>query len=70
MFWGVVLLALLYEFSVTGEINWINASKVLAYVSVFFLLAPILAKLMSHLIGHLDRRFENPGLIPVMIVSW
>ncbi len=66
---GVVLLALLYEFSVTGEINWINASKVLAYVSVFFLLAPILAKLMSHLIGHLDRRFENPGLIPVMIVS-
>lgn len=66
---GVVLLALLYEFSVTGQINWFNASKVLAYVTVFFLLAPILAKLISHLIGHLDRRVENPGLIPVTIVS-
>jgi len=66
---GVVLLALLYEFSVTGEVNWVNASKVLAYVTVFFLLAPILAKLLSRLIGHLDQRAENPGLIPVTIVS-
>ncbi|MCB1861367.1 MAG: cation:proton antiporter [Gammaproteobacteria bacterium] len=66
---GVVLLALLYEFSITGEINWINAGKVLAYMSVFFLLAPMLAKLMSQLIGHLDQRLENPGLIPVTIVS-
>ncbi|MCB1750097.1 MAG: cation:proton antiporter [Gammaproteobacteria bacterium] len=66
---GVVLLALLYEFSITGEINLINASKVLAYVTVFFLLAPILAKLISQFIGHIDQRVENPGLIPVTIVS-
>lgn len=66
---GVVLLALLYEFSITGEVNWVNASKVLAYISAFFLLAPILAKLMSQVIGRLDLRAENPGLIPVTIVS-
>lgn len=66
---GVVLLALLYEFSVTGQINWFNASKVLAYITAFFLMAPILAKFISHLIGHLDQRVENPGLIPVTIVS-
>jgi len=66
---GVVLLAVLYEFSVTGEVNWINVGKVLAYISVFFLMAPVLAKLMSQVIDRLDQRIENPGLIPVTIVS-
>lgn len=66
---GVILLALLYEFSVSGEVNWINASKVFAFVAFFFLMAPIMAKLLSHLISHLDQRIDNPGLIPVTIVS-
>lgn len=66
---GVVLLAVLYEFSVTGEVNWTNAARVLAYISLFFLFAPLLAKLMSRVIGVLDQRIDNPGLIPVSIVS-
>lgn len=66
---GIILLALLYEFSIAGEVNWINATKVISFVAVFFLLAPILAKLLSHVIGYLDRRIDNPGLIPVTIVS-
>jgi Kef-type K+ transport system membrane component KefB len=66
---GVILLAILYEFSVTGEVNWFNAARVLGYISVFFLIAPILAKLMSRVIGLLDQRIDNPGLIPVTIVS-
>ncbi len=66
---GVILLALLYEFSVTGEVNWVNTAKVLAYVSVFFMLAPVLAKLMSNVISRLDERIDNPGLIPVTIIS-
>ena len=66
---GVVLLAVLYEFSVTGEVNWLNAARVVAYISLFFLIAPVLAKLMSRVIGVLDQRIDNPGLIPVTIVS-
>jgi len=66
---GVVLLALLYEFSVTGEINLINTSKVLGFVLLFFMMAPVIAKLMSHGINRLDQRIDNPGLIPVTIVS-
>ena len=66
---GVVLLAILYEFSVTGEVNWLNAGRVIAYISLFFLIAPFLAKLMSRMIGLLDHRIDNPGLIPVTIVS-
>ena len=41
----------------------------LLYVGIFFMLAPILAKLMSHIIKHLDERIDNPGLIPTTIVS-
>lgn len=66
---GVILLALLYEFSVTGEINWINSAKVLAFISVFFVLAPLLAKTMSLVIAHIDSLEESPGLIPTTIVS-
>lgn len=66
---GVMLLALLYEFSIGGGINWVNATKVLIFVSTFFLLAPILAKFMSVFIKHFHDVSEIPGLIPTTIVS-
>ncbi|NOR41991.1 MAG: cation:proton antiporter [Gammaproteobacteria bacterium] len=66
---GVMLLALLYEFSVGGGVNWINALKVLVFVSSFFVFAPILAKLMSVVIKRFHADSEIPGLIPTTIVS-
>lgn len=66
---GVVLLALLYEFSVGGGINMLNASKILIFVSVFFVAAPIAAKLISYLIRRFDNVSEIPGLIPTTVVS-
>ncbi|TQV77246.1 cation:proton antiporter [Aliikangiella marina] len=66
---GVVLLALLYEFTVTGDVSWINTTKVFLFIGVFFLLAPPLAKLISHFIQYLDKRIDNPGLIPSTIIS-
>jgi len=66
---GVILLAILYEFSITGEVNWTDTTKIIAFIAVFFLLAPMLAKLISHVIGYLDQRINSPGLIPVTIVS-
>ena len=66
---GVVLLALLYEFSIGGGINMINASKVLIFVGTFFILAPIAAKLISLLINRYDSVSEIPGLIPTTMVS-
>ncbi len=44
---GVVLLALLYEFSLGGGVSFLNVGKVLVFVAVFFVLAPIAAKLIS-----------------------
>ncbi|MFA5083756.1 MAG: cation:proton antiporter [Hydrogenophilaceae bacterium] len=66
---GVVLLALLYEFSIGGGINLTNSGKVVLFVVVFFLIAPGMAKLMSLLIRRVDLSSEIPGVIPTTIVS-
>lgn len=66
---GVVLLALLYEFSVYGGISLTNASKVLVFIAIFMLLAPVVAKIMAETIGHYGARSQISGLIPTTIVS-
>ena len=66
---GVVLLALLYEFSTGGGINVFNASRVLIFVTVFFVLAPVAAKFISLVIKKADEINYVPGLIPTTIVS-
>ena len=66
---GVMLLALLYEFSIDGGINWLNSGKVLIFITAFFVLAPLAAKLISTVIKHADDASEIPGLIPTTIVS-
>ena len=66
---GVVLLALLYEFSIGGGISLVNTGKVLIFVLAFFVLSPAAAKLMSLVIKRFDAKSEIPGLIPTTIVS-
>jgi Kef-type K+ transport system membrane component KefB len=66
---GVVLLALLYEFSIGGGVSLLNASKVLLFVGAFFMLAPIAAKLISLIIKRFDAISEIPGLLPTTIVT-
>jgi Kef-type K+ transport system membrane component KefB len=66
---GVVLLALLYEYSIGGGVSLINTGKVLVFVVSFFVLAPMAAKLMSVVIKRFDESSEIPGLIPTTIVS-
>jgi Kef-type K+ transport system membrane component KefB len=66
---GVILLALLYEFSIGGGVTLANTGKVISFVAVFFVLAPMAAKLMSSVIKHVNTTTEIPGLIPTTIVS-
>lgn len=66
---GVVLLAILYEFSQAGVVDWANAGRVMGFIAVFFLMAPLLANLMSLLIGRFARISRTDGLIPTLIVS-
>ena len=66
---GVVLLALLYEFSIAGGITLVNTGKVLAFITLFFLVAPVAAKLISVIIKRVDDASDLPGLIPTAMVS-
>ena len=66
---GVVLLALLYDFSKSGEVNLLDTGRVLLFIIAFFVLAPIAAKLMALLIQKVDSETSYPGLIPVSIIS-
>jgi len=66
---GVVLLALLYEFSIGGGVSLLNASKVLLFVGAFFVLAPVAAKLISLIIKRFDAISVIPGLLPTTIVT-
>jgi Kef-type K+ transport system membrane component KefB len=66
---GVVLLALLYEFSIGGGISMANAGRVLLFVLLFFLLAPVAARLIAIVIKDRQDKPHIPGLIPTSIVS-
>ncbi len=58
---GVVLLALLYEFSIGGGVTLGNAGKVIMFIATFFILAPVAAKLMSVIIKHINTTTEAHG---------
>lgn len=66
---GVVLLAVLYQFSLGKGISLMSAGKVLLFIGIFFLLAPIAAKLIARVIRRYESQTAVPGLIPTTIVS-
>ena len=66
---GVILLAVLYEFSISGGISLVNASKVFIFVAIFMMLAPVTANLMGETVGKYDRGSKVPGLLPTTVVT-
>lgn len=66
---GVFLLAVLYEFSISGSVSLYNAGKIIFFVTLFFVLAPIAAKLLSGVIKRFQHVSEIPGIIPITLVS-
>lgn len=66
---GVLLLAVLYDFSRTGDLSALNMGKLALFIGVFFLIAPLVAKLLSYVIGHYHRLTQMPGLVATSIVS-
>jgi len=66
---GVILLALLMEFSLGGGIHWTTAARVLIFILIFMLLAPVVAKLFAGGVWRFDRISHIAGLLPTTIVS-
>ena len=66
---GVVLLALLYEFSKEGGVSLVNTGKVMAFIALFMVVAPFAAKLMAEIIRRFESKSQIPGLLPTTVVS-
>ncbi len=66
---GIVLLAMLYEFSMSGTVDLWNAGKVLIFIILFFVISPLAAKCVSLTIRKWDEKSDIPGLLPTTIVS-
>ncbi|WP_456392210.1 cation:proton antiporter [Persephonella sp.] len=67
---GVILLVILADFALTGEINLENTVRIILLVAFFFTAAPVLAAIMSKFIHMYDSRYRRlPGFIPTIIVS-
>jgi Kef-type K+ transport system membrane component KefB len=66
---GVFLLAVLYEFAISGSVSLVNSGKIILYVGGFFLLAPVVAKMLSPAFKRYYDYSKLPGMIPVVLVS-
>ena len=66
---GVILLAVLYEFATSGDVSLANTTEVMLFVGGFFVLAPIVAKLLSTLIRRAHASADTPGVIPIALVA-
>jgi Kef-type K+ transport system membrane component KefB len=66
---GVVMLAFLYEFSAGGGVSLLNTGKVLLFIMLFMVLAPVAAKVMADVINHFEPASQIPGLLPTTVVA-
>lgn len=66
---GIIFLAMLYEFATEGAVSFLNASKMLFMMTLFFLFAPLVANFLSTRIQKWDAKSTIPGLLPTTIVS-
>lgn len=66
---GVFLLAVLFEFSVSGSVTLANTGQIILYVGAFFVLAPIVAKVLSPFFKRYHDSSKLPGVIPIVLVS-
>ncbi len=67
---GVILLIILFDIAVMGQINIERMIRIIFLIMLFFTAAPVLAMLMSKIIHVYDREFRRlPGFLPTIIVS-
>ncbi len=67
---GVVLLIVLFDIAITGQVNIERILRIIILIAFFFTAAPVLAMLLSKVIHVYDRDYRRlPGFLPTIIVS-
>lgn len=67
---GVFLLAVLYEFATAGSVTLANTGRTILYVGAYFVLAPVVAKILSPLFKRYHDYSDLPGMVPIVLVSF
>ena len=66
---GILFLVFVYDYISTGEISLVHTGKIFAFILIFFMLAPIVAKGVAKLMRILSFKRRVPGFIPSFIIS-
>ncbi len=66
---GIILLAVLYEFSISGKVDFWHAGKILLFIVLFLFISPIIVKGISQIIKKWNEKSAIPGLLPTAIIS-
>ncbi len=66
---GVVILAALYEFSKTQEVNWEATTSLMTHIAIFFVVAPIIARALAKILSYIVDKLNEPEVIPATILS-
>ncbi len=66
---GVVILAALYEFSKTKEVNVEATTSLMLHIAVFFIVAPVVARLLAKFISFMVEKLNEPDVVPASILS-
>ena len=66
---GVVILAALYEFSKTKEVNLEATTSLMFHIAMFFVIAPIVARVMAKALSYVVDKLKEPEIIPATVLS-
>ena len=66
---GILFLVFVYDYISTGEVSLVHTGKIFAFIMIFFMLTPIVAKAVAKLMRHLSFKRRVHGFIPSFIIS-
>ncbi|MDP2683354.1 MAG: cation:proton antiporter [Deltaproteobacteria bacterium] len=66
---GVVVLAVLYDFAVKGTVSIMDTGRILLFITVFLIFAPVITKMFVPMMAKLSSASKTKGMIPALIVS-
>jgi Kef-type K+ transport system membrane component KefB len=66
---GVVILAVLYDYAVKGAVSVADTIRIVVFISLFLIIAPVIAKLFVPSMAKLSESSRTKGMIPTLIIS-
>lgn len=66
---GVIVLATLFEFSKTQEVNLNATILLIIYIGTFFLFAPLIGKIFAYFVSTISKRLNTLDFVPPVVVA-